>query len=144
MTPRGIRNANPMNLIDNGLPWGGLAEPRNDGRFLRFDDPVYGIRAGVKVLLTYYDKYHLRTVKAIINRFAPTIENDTSAYISSVCKSMGIRFDDVIDLRRPSLMRGMVKAIIRHENGIMPYPDSVIDEAMELAGITLEKTNFKG
>src|SRR3546814_17442973 len=85
MIPRVIRLNNPGN-IEHGAPWEGL-DPRNrDPRFCGFVSPEYGIRAIVRVLITYYDKRRARdgsridTVREIVERWAPAGENNTEAY----------------------------------------------------------------
>src|SRR4051812_38910947 len=90
---RGIINANPGN-IDRGKPptaWLGLATPaemtpeqKAEKRFAVFRSPEYGIRALAKLLQTYQSKHGLRTVRGIINRWAPPVENNTGAYVNAV------------------------------------------------------------
>ena len=50
--PRGIRNKNPGN-IKLGTDWDGLADEQSDPVFCVFKEAVWGIRALVKILLTY-------------------------------------------------------------------------------------------
>lgn len=54
--PRGIRNNNPGN-IRWGSDWQGLIseEERTDKSFCQFQDPVYGLRAMVKIIFTYQE-----------------------------------------------------------------------------------------
>src|SRR3546814_16679791 len=89
MIPRGIRLNNPGN-IEHGAPWEGL-DPRNrDPRFCGFVSPEYGIRAIVRVLITYYDKRRARagsridTVREIVERWARAWETNTDAYAKQV------------------------------------------------------------
>lgn len=93
--PRGVRSNNPGNIDYNprnawqgqlGLEQG-VAKPR----FARFDTPENGIRALGKLLLTYQRKHGLKTVKAIISRWAPAVENDTAAYVRAVEANTGTR-----------------------------------------------------
>lgn len=137
--PRGIRNNNPFNIEYNGTKWQGLNSPPSDGRFCRFVAPEWGIRAGCRILMTYQRMHRLRDITSIINRFAPPSENDTGAYIRSVCKAVGVGPNDRIDVTHAPTMMAMVRAIIRHENGRMPYEDEIIRRGMELAGITFSK-----
>src|SRR3546814_1742565 len=85
--PRGIRNNNPGNL-EWGDPWQGLLEPkkRTDKRFAQFEDPVMGIRAIARTLITYQDKYGIKTIEDAIHRWAPPNENDTLSYSSHVAR----------------------------------------------------------
>lgn len=130
--PRGIRNNNPGN-IRHGDKWQGLADKQTDAAFCVFKAPEWGIRALVKILRNYQTKHGLKTVESIINRFAPQIENDTSSYILSVCQVLDVKPCDVIDVFEPGIMMNLLKAVIRHENGIQPYSDEVLKKSLELA-----------
>jgi hypothetical protein len=132
--PRGIRNANPGN-IRWGSAWQGLKAPaeRTDPSFCQFVDPVYGIRAIAKIMLTYADAYNLRTVQGVIGRWAPPNENNTASYVLSVARSMGVGPADQIDVHVQPVMCSLVKAIIQHENGQQPYPDQLIEQGVALA-----------
>ncbi len=132
MTPRGIRNNNPGN-IRHGDKWRGLADKQIDASFCVFKAPEWGLRALVKILRNYQTKHGLKTVESIINRFAPQIENDTSSYILSVCQVLDVKPRDVIDVFEPGIMINLLKAVIRHENGIQPYSDEVLKKSLELA-----------
>ncbi len=131
---RGIRNNNPGNLVDTGINWKGLDHPRNDGRYLRFVAPEWGIRALVRVLNAYYHRHGLHTVRAIITRYAPPTENDTEAYIRHVAQALGVSPDQPLPWSR-TIVRKLVEAIIKHENGIQPYDVATIDKGIELAGV---------
>lgn len=137
MTPRGIRGRNPGN-IRHGSDWQGLAAEQPDPSFCTFVSPEYGIRAIARILQNYQDKHGLRTPTAIISRWAPPNENDTTAYVDSVCSACGWPVDAALDMHRWSDLRPMVLAIIRHENGQQPYPDDVIDAGLRLAGVEME------
>ncbi len=145
MAARGIRNNNPGNIDYNprnawqgqlGLEKG-VAKPR----FARFDSPENGIRALAKLLINYRGKdgmpgvggKGIDTVLETINRWAPGNENDTSAYAKAVAQRIGVQIADVIDIRDPQVLRGMVTAIIGHENGGNPYPATIINEGVRRA-----------
>jgi hypothetical protein len=135
MTARGIRNNNPLN-IDKGDEWQGLAADQPDSRFCTFIAPEWGFRAAAKILLKYQSRYALGDVEGIVHRWAPPVENDSNAYSKAVAKAMGIEPDMVIDLKNsPTLLLAMLRAMCVHENGSCPYPDSVIQQGMILAGI---------
>ena len=55
---------------------------------------AYGYRAAWKILQTYYERFCTQgkpfTVRTIIERWAPTNENDTEAYIRQVLKLASI------------------------------------------------------
>lgn len=135
---RGIRNHNPGNIeFDPKTKWQGLANPpvEQEGRFARFKDATYGIRAIARLLITYYDRYECDTVRKIVNRWAPPRENDTAAYVRSVAAGMTVTPDDQIDLHDYATLRALVLGIIRHENGAQPYTAAQIDKALVLAGV---------
>lgn len=139
MAPRGVRNNNPGNIDRTGTAWQG--EDRTDAarerepRFAVFDTPEYGFRALAKTLQTYQRKYGLLTVRAIINRWAPPVENDTGAYVNAVAKAVGVTPDRVINVTTPSIAFNLLKAIARHETGGNFWGDEVIWDGLELAGV---------
>ncbi|OZY31072.1 structural protein [Pseudomonas lundensis] len=136
-TPRGIRNNNPGNIDYNPAnAWQGQLkpDPAIEKRFARFDTPENGIRALGKLLRTYQRKHGLKTVKAIISRWAPSLENDTTAYVRSVeSKIPGVKSGADVDVSSPLVMRAFVVAIIEHENANYQYVASVIDEGVRRA-----------
>lgn len=141
-TPRGIRNFNPGNIERTAARWQGMAlDQSSDARFIVFSHPVWGIRAIARTLITYQDKHQLRTVRRIIQRWAPNHENDTNAYVASVCKRLGAGPDEAIDVYDYRTMLELVRAIVRHENGPGPLPggdwygDSLLTDGLSLAGI---------
>lgn len=139
--PRGIRNNNPGNIDHNPAnSWQGLATPPIEQgvpspRFARFVAPEWGIRAIARLLITYQEKHRLSTVRGLINRWAPPRENNTEGYIQAVSRRIGVAPDEPVNVREHAVMRELVLAIIRHENGIQPYSSAVIDRGLELAGI---------
>lgn len=134
-SPRGIRNNNPGN-IRWGDDWKGLVpkEQRTDKSFCQFITPEYGIRAMIVILRNYQRKHGLNTISGIINRWAPTNENNTQAYIDSVAKSTGVTPDQFVHTDDSRFMMKLLQAIIRHENGEQPYGVDVFVKALELAG----------
>ena len=130
--PRGIRNNNPGNIKKNDIEWEGLSAIQTDNTFFQFTDPIYGIRALTKILRTYRDKYDLKNIWAIINRYAPPSENDTEAYKNFVTKKTGLSMLKKIDNSVEGYFP-VVKAIILMENGEQPYDDELILQGMHLA-----------
>jgi len=125
---RGIRNNNPANIEDNDTPWRGRMG--NDGRFIIFDSPVNGIRALARILNTYKAKHGLNTIEGIINRFAPPVENDTNSYIAHAEKVVGVPRNMPLS---PDKYPSLIKVIIKHENGVQPYSDEVINAGIAAA-----------
>lgn len=117
--PRGIRNNNPGNVRYDGVtPWRGMVGVDNAG-FIVFERPEYGIRAMARILTNYSQVHGLNTVAGIINRWAPSSENDTGAYVEHVARVLGVAPDQTIDVQ--ARMAELIAVIIRHENGEQPY-----------------------
>ena len=136
MTDRGFRNNNPGNIDRGTIKWQGMAaDQSSDPRFVVFTDPKWGIRAIARLMLTYSNQYGLHTVRGLIGRWAPPGENNTDAYVTAVASGVGVGPDDEIDVDTAEIMTPLVKAIILHENGSNPYPDSVIADGINLAGV---------
>lgn len=136
--PRGIRNNNPGN-IRWGSNWQGLNIPslRTDKDFCQFASPVYGLRAIVKLIFTYHDKYGLDTIEGIINRYAPPNENNTIGYIVRVSEKLGIHPNEPIELTDKALVL-LVRAICGVENGELyanHYPNELIMRAINMARV---------
>ncbi|MDU7607059.1 MAG: choline BCCT transporter BetT [Escherichia coli] len=124
-----------------------VANP-DEPRFCTFKDPVWGIRALAVTLITYHDKRRAKdgssidTIREVIERWAPPNENNTDAYINEVSKAVGVTADMIIDLHDYDILRPLVEAIIRHENGRGPlktlntwYAAEVIEEGLRRAGV---------
>lgn len=137
MTARGERNNNPGNIDRNPKnKWLGTApDQSSDPRFVVFTDAKYGIRAIAKLMMSYQHDDNLHTVRGLILRWAPPSENKSLAYVNDVAADIGVKPTDIIDVDSMDVMLPLVKAIITHENGENPYPDSLVIEALHLAGI---------
>ena len=59
----------------------------------------------------------LRTVRGMISRWAPPVENHTEAYIRAVAADTGIDPDEPLDTLDPATMIPLAAAISRVENG---------------------------
>jgi|GEM_PF-1371066 len=129
--PRGVRNNNPGN-IQKGVGFAGEVEG-NDPRFASFESPEAGIRGLAVNLLTYQRRHGLDTVQAILNRWAPSSENDTGAYVQQVARALGVQPDQQLDLNDRSTLERLTAAIIRHENGVQPYTTDQLEEGVGAA-----------
>lgn len=123
--PRGIRNCNPLN-IRIGNTWLGERDNPDDTEFEQFVSMVYGLRAGFIILRRYIRRYHLNTVQLIISRWAPRSENDTSAYVSTVCAKTGLQPDEPIDYADQEAMTKLVSAMCLVECGQPVEMDKII------------------
>lgn len=121
ITPRGIRNNNPLN-IRKGNDWKGERPEQEDKAFEEFTSMEYGIRAGFIILRKYITGYNgltqkFNTIEKMISRWAPAIENKTAAYISQVSKMTGIPATLKISFAQRSFMVAIVDAMIFVECG---------------------------
>lgn len=135
---RGITNNNPTNL--EHVPankWQGLVEPPSDGRFCRFIDMAYGIRAAALNLIAYQDKHGLCTIRGFISRWAPHSENDVEAYVQTVCMISGFGENEPLDLHTYEHMQPVMRGMIRQECGkdASLVTMAQINEGLRRAGI---------
>ncbi len=139
--PRGIRNNNPGNIRLSKTKWQGQRVTKlSDKSFVEFVSPTYGVRALMKILLTYYFKYGLDTVESILNRYAPPCENATDSYAYHVAKLLGVKRRQRIEVSTHKTLVMLSKAIVLHENGKSPkdtpkywYEESIYNKACEMA-----------
>lgn len=138
--PRAIRNNNPGNIdFSKANDWLGQLpfDPAIESRFARFDSPQHGIRAMAKTLLSYQRKHGLKTVRAMIGRWAPASENNTTAYTRAVEARLlaehNVPPGADIDLQSRAVMVCLVQAIIHHENGVNPYSPALVEEGVAKA-----------
>ena len=127
---RGERNANPFNIDKSKNDWLGKIQG-NDSRQETFSDPVYGIRAGVKLLNNYITNKGLNTINLIFDRYAPPNENDTEGYKRFVSEKTGLGLDEPIeDFQSIALV--FAKTVIKMEQGRVIYPDEMIQQAIDM------------
>lgn len=135
--PRGVRSNNPGNIDRTKTVWQGedrSAEAlRREPRFCVFETPQAGFRALAKTLLTYQNKHGLRTVRDMINRWAPPVENNTEAYIAQVAREVGVGSREIVSLSKQVPLQRMVTAIARHENGGLFWDEAVIEAGVRQA-----------
>jgi len=144
--PRGIRNNNAGNVeYSPANKWLGLADNPSDGRYCRFNHPRYGIRAFVLLLLKYQTEYRLKTISAMLNRYAPRQDNNaTDAYIEHVAKAAGVTGKTPVSIRDFRTAKAIVMAIIEFENGMQPYPEALIVEGIAAAGVATDAETTVG
>ena len=128
---RGELCSNPFNIDESKNKWLGKSAIEKDKRLEEFDEPLYGIRAGIVLLKNYYYRYGLKTVSAIYDRYAPPNENDTEAYKSFMAKRLGVGIDEEFDFEEKVF--DLAKATIHMEQGRVIYPDEMIQKAIDMA-----------
>jgi hypothetical protein len=119
---------NPFGLV-HGVAWDGLAAEQPDPTLCAFVDDLHGLRAGMLNFLNMAPVHGLTTIAECITRASPPPENPTAQYIANVCEWAGSTPDTPI---RATLMP-FFKGCIRQENGVQPFPDDLLAQALELA-----------
>lgn len=140
--PRGYRNNNPLNLRPS-QPWDGIVGVDTSGGepgYLVFGDAQHGIRAGVRILLRYEENYGLHTIRQIMNRWAPSSDdNPTDQYITFVAIQLGVSPDQTISVTEATAP-AFIGALVRFELGNPTkfgrtewYAAAVVTEGVSLA-----------
>ena len=128
MTPRGLRNNNPGNIRNSdATDWIGEVKPsrKKDKVFEEFETMAHGYRALIKLLQNYRKKHKCQTIADFINRWAPRTENDTTAYILTVCRALEVPINYVPDVNDKSTMCAFAGAISLVENGLKPVMEEI-------------------
>ena len=128
---RGIRNNNPLNIRRASYEWKGERSVKTDPAFTEFTTMEYGLRAGFMLIRTYMLRYHLKTIRLIISRWAPPSENRTDRYIERVVKSSGIGPDEPLSIYNEEQMIALVAAMCEVECG-QPIERGLIEDAYEM------------
>lgn len=121
---RGLRNNNPGNIRKSPTVWQGEKTPSTDAAFKQFTSMAYGYRAMLKLLQNYSRLHGCKTIRQMINRWAPPSENNTDNYIRAVCAGAGVQPDQVVDVNNRSVMCRIAAAMSRVENSI---PADMVD-----------------
>lgn len=121
---RGLRNRNPGNIRNSSrYDWRGQVG-KDEKNFAVFRDDFYGIRALARDLRTKHRR-GLNTIRKIIEVYAPPSENDTQSYIKKTAIRTKKGANEVLSLNEKNWLL-LVKAIIKHENGVQPYSDKIL------------------
>jgi len=114
--PLGVRNNNPLNIEWNKRnDWDGQLSNSGE-RFARFKNPAYGFRAAAKVLRSY-SRQGFTTLEQMINRFAPSHENDTNLYAKNVSEWTNIGQNQVVNVHDNAELAKVIHAMSRMEVG---------------------------
>lgn len=117
MASRGIRNNNPGNIRITKDKWQGLREKQEDKSFFQFTEIKWGYRALIRTLQNYRKRHGCMTISDFIKRWAPPVENNTSGYITRVCKEMQVPDSYIPDINDKATMCAFASAISMVENG---------------------------
>lgn len=125
---RGIRNNNPTNMMDSGIQWDGMTGVDANG-FLQFATMAAGLRAPAKNLRNYGRLDGISTVDGVARRWSKT---DQDAYSANLAAWLGVDPQDSIDLESTATLSGLLRGIIRQEDGGAAelLVDSQIDSAV--------------
>jgi len=148
---RGLRNNNPGNLKRSNNAWQGkIPYPQSkDKTFEQFTAIKWGLRAMIKDIIHDINKGK-NTVRLLISEYAPSTENNTEAYIKSVCKTLGIQPNDKLTSINAPFLLALVRAILTVELGKdnKLITDSDINDSLAVLGevststlkVTISKT----
>lgn len=123
--PRGLRNCNPGNIRITKDKWQGLRPVQEDPAFFQFTEMKWGYRALIRTLQNYRKRHGCKTIGDFIRRWAPSNENNTSGYISRVCKEMQVPDSFVPDVYDEGTMCAFAAAISEVENGVPAVMEDV-------------------
>ncbi len=115
---RGLRNCNPGNIRHDGVKWQGERTPSTDTAFKQFATMAYGYRAMIRLLQNYSRLHGCHTIRTMVSRWAPPVENDTRVYISTVSRLTGLDPDCRLDVNHRETMCLLAAAMSRVENGV--------------------------
>jgi hypothetical protein len=136
-----LQLCNPGHIEIGKKPWNGQSKVQKHRRFVTFDSNVMGIRAIAVTLQTYYDKRvakdgsKIDTIREVLERWAPAFENNVARYSDTVVQLTEIGADETINVYDWATMRGLVRGIIRHENGGDVCTLAEIDAGLRAAGL---------
>lgn len=134
--PLGIRLNNPGNLRPTGEKWNGLVGiyTNENGQYLEFSTPHYGVRAAARNLVNQQRIHNLRTIESILTKWAPASDkNHTAAYIAFVAQKSGFEATERLDLEDATTSAKLLRAIFRFENGMNFYSTDVIMDGIKAA-----------
>ena len=115
---RGLRNNNPGNIRLGSFRYKGEKAKSSDAAFRQFESIEWGYRAMFVLLNNYAKKYGCDTLRKMINRYAPPVENHTENYIRRVCDATHLLPDEQISTIDGPTMTAVVAAMSEVENGV--------------------------
>lgn len=129
----GQKNNNPTNIRPSTNKWKGEVSGAK-GNFVKFDTVENGYRAAIKLLWTYWDKHDCKTIRKIINRWAPAgvDNNHTTNYINFVSKDSGISPDKLLNFNSREDYDKVIVGMSVFESRLRPTANQ-LNKAWELA-----------
>jgi len=123
---RGLSNFNPGNIRIGGQKFIGEKDKSTDKAFRQFVTMAFGYRA-MFVLLRNYIKNGNNTIVKIISKYAPSNENNTTAYINAVEKGSGINSNTIIQINDLDSLTKIIMAMSMVENGVKAVVADVLE-----------------
>lgn len=123
--PRNLRNSNPGNIRygDFAKSHGAIGQDKEG--FAIFPDAVTGSKAMTSLLENYIGKQGRNTLRSIINKYAPSTENDTTGYIAKASKMIGIGADEPINPNDKQKISDIAKQMTKIEGSPSAYVESI-------------------
>lgn len=125
----GLRNHNPLNLRAAPNETGKVFAGKN-GFFSRFGSDEDGLAAASRQLFLYGDRGK-HTLQDVIRTFAPPGENNVENYVSDVSRDTGFKPGENIDLHSPDILKRLLPAMIKEEQGTQPFSSREIDVGIQ-------------
>lgn len=108
---------NVLNIRNSKSCW--LGSHNGQRGFVDFDSVDHCLRAGFILIARTYREKGFRTVSEILNRFAPSTENDTESYVRFVCRKADLLPSEQLDYSRYLLV---LQAMCKFETNFdIPY-----------------------
>ena len=123
---RGLSNFNPGNIRIGGQKFIGEKDKSTDKAFRQFVTMAFGYRA-MFVLLRNYIKNGNNTIVKIISKYAPSNENNTTAYINAVEKGSGINSNTIIQINDLDSLTKIIMAMSMVENAVKAVVADVLE-----------------
>jgi len=108
--------------------------------FQKYDTPEAGIKAIDDQLRIYGQKHGIHTLRGVIERWAPSSENDTESYIKEVSQRTGIKPDEDIDIANNPVIRHIISGpIVLREQGLNKLKSQPASEQQQIQTQTTQE-----
>ena len=127
---------NPGNIRESSDGWAGDTGKRYNENMLVFDSPQMGIRAigrDIKTKIKNFDG----DLYSIINKYAPSNENDTNNYFEFVRDQVGS--DTITENDLGAVVRAIITMENKPEIAEQYLDDSIFNEGLELAQMSFDQ-----
>lgn len=146
----GVRLKNPLNVKAPRTPYWQGQIGRDSRGHAKFKSPAHGVRAAALLLRTYWRRHRLRTVAAILSRWAPVTDsvgslpgapaNSPKEYAEFVEKRTGLHPMEALEMfwedgtiRDKTQLKKLLKAMAEYEIGAgFNLHDKTINQGLDL------------